>query len=109
MTNKEKYEKIGATSSDASTIFKSVNDKQKKFFVQTNSNTRKITNKNFVDFVVELMNMTDYEAKKMILDGYISVNGDIISDTAYQLKLEDVVRGGVGHVLVNSKFIAIVN
>ena len=106
---KKSQDNVGVTSSDASILFDSLNNNQKKYFTKTNSKTRKITNKNFINFVAELMNVTNSDSSQMILDGYVSVNDNIVSDTTYELKIGDVVRNGVGHVLVNSNYIAIVS
>ena len=98
------------SSSDASVIYKQSNDIQKDLFVPVTSNTRKISNNTFIIVIADLMSINNDKASGVILDGYISVNGNIVSDTLHILNIGDIVRGGSkGHYLRNSSQMAIIN
>ena len=76
----------------------------RKFYAKPNNDTKKLSLMPFVQFVGELSN----NAETMIKTKKVSVNGNIITDANHILVSGDIVRVGVGHYVINSDKIAIV-
>lgn len=99
-----------STSSNASLIYRKSNNLQKDVFVPVTDSTRRIPNNTFIVVISELMSVNNEKASKIILDGYISVNGNIVSDTLFTLNVGDIIRGGsVGHYLRGSSQMAVIS
>lgn len=60
------------------------------------------------EFVAELLTISINEAKSMVEDYEVSLNGKAIEDPTIILKSGDVVRADTGHLLSNSPYIAVV-
>ena len=71
--------------------------------------TPKMDNKDFVDFVAALLEITKGKAEDMIKSNSVSVNGIFTTDISYILKVGDIVRAGIeGNYKNSNKGIAIV-
>ena len=74
-------------------------NRTKRFMSQPTSDTNTIDSKNLEDFVMKMMNVIKANANTLIINGKVSVNGNIVKDNNYVLKSGDVVRNNIGHFL----------
>jgi RNA-binding protein YlmH len=84
-------------------------DSIKKVYIETDTKTRVLDKKYFVEFVAEVTKSTKDNALNFIRKSRVTVNKNIIVDENYELNSGDVVRCGVlGHFLQGPDNIAIV-
>jgi len=89
-------------------IRRDFNSKYKKYYPKVTDKTRRLSIEAFPNFVAELISIPLQDAVNMIKNYEITVNGDIVIDVNYQLKVGDIVRGDIGHKVNNSPFMAVV-
>jgi RNA-binding protein YlmH len=84
-------------------------DSIKKVYIETDTKTRVLDKKSFVEFVAEVTKSTKDNALNFIRKSRVTVNKNIIVDENYELNSGDVVRCGVlGHFLQGPDNISIV-
>jgi len=88
--------------------FSAAIQKQKKFYVTPNANTKKLAAEPLSNLISTMTNTDIKKAENLITKANVTVNGNLVTDTAYQLKSGDVVRVGIGHILNNSKFMVVI-
>ena len=85
------------------------NSRVKKYFSAVKESTQRLDSKPFIEFISNLLEVSLNESSVLIKSYEVTVNGDLVIDTDYQLRSGDVVRAYTGHFLNNSKYIAVIN
>jgi hypothetical protein len=80
-----------------------------RFLTKVDHSIKKLDNQPFANIVSTIKSVSIDEAKKLIADKEVTVNGLLITDPEYTLSSLDIVRIGFeGHYLNNPHGIAII-
>jgi len=83
-------------------------NKYSKYWVKKSSNSKKLPNQPFVNFVATLYATSVNQATSLIKDAEVLVNGLVEADVNYVLKSGDFVHVAEGRLLSNTNFSAFV-
>lgn len=83
-------------------------NRQKKFYIKPNSETKYYPATNLSNFIIEMTGLTESRVDDIITSANVTVDGNLVIDINYQLIQGQIVRVGDGHINNNSRNIAIV-
>ena len=81
--------------------------RNKKYFVGTDSKTKKVKIGTYSAVVAEITNVPLQAATNYITSADVTINGDVVDDITHVLQVGDVVRVAEGHMVKNVNFVAI--
>lgn len=80
-----------------------------RFYIDINDSTPRIDKKPYIDFIMELLDISNEKSVNLIKNGKVSINSTINANTTTELEVGDIIRvGSIGHFIKNNDGIAVV-